>query len=393
MKRDEIQKNVLELSIQQWNRSFGGTSALDICDKIFVSNEIVMKEMEELCGKGKGSINANIELYAIKIDPDNPKFELPSESTTTHVFFPSKELLEEHFYESNLARERHPEYKSRLHCGAHQLALIMFSEEVLTRYFNHPEFYDIDDSLSGGHIQAKSKAPENRHLYVRHGKRKLSDSRTAVTAIYKDLYTMSPEEQRHWHAYELQEPSFNSNDPNFARFVARTYDGAFVDFPNPIQDVLNKIAAINNVFGEDPLFKRSQNDHFRPPVENTRKAYYDCCSEFYKLIGPDSLNQKLIKKVLQDVFSARDEELIHSESKRPLSSIQLLELLESKMGISGLLSNKIKSVNKDRIEADHKITRSISEEHNFVEIFITICNDFIGAVEGFEQEVRKADFT
>ena len=80
---------------------------------------------------------------------------------------------------------------------------------------------------------------------------------------------MSPEEQRHWHAYELQESRFDSNDPNFVRFVARTYDGAFVDFPNPIQDVLKKITAINNAFDEDPLFKRAQNDHFRPPVENT----------------------------------------------------------------------------------------------------------------------------
>lgn len=166
MSGEEIQNRILELSIQQWNRSFGGISALDICDRISVSNEDVMKEMEKLCEEGKGSINANVELYPIRIDLENPKFEIPKEGTTTHVFFPSKELLEEHFYSSDLVRERYPEYKNRLHCGANQLDLVMFSEEVLARYFDHPEFYEIDDSLSGGHIWAKSEAPESRYLYT-----------------------------------------------------------------------------------------------------------------------------------------------------------------------------------------------------------------------------------
>lgn len=390
---NEIQGKILKLSIQQWNQSFGGTSALDICDRISVPHEDVMKEMEALCEEGKGTINANVELYVIKIDPENPKFQSSKESTTTHVFFPSKELLEEHFYSSDLVRERFPEYKNRLYCGAHQLGLVMFSEEVLTRYFDHPEFYEIDDSLSGGHIWAKSEAPENRYLYVRHGKRKLEDGQTAVTAIYKDLYTMSPEEQRHWHAYELRKASFDSNDPNFARFMARTYEGAFVNYTNPIQEVLDKIIAINEEFVGDLFFKKTKNDHFRIPVENTRKSYYDSCSEFYKLIGPDSLNQKLIKKLLKESFSTEAEELIHMESKRPLSPIQLLELLESKMGINRLLSSQIRLIGKDRMEADHKITDSNVEENNFVEEFIVVCNDFVSAINGFEYMVRQLDLT
>jgi len=390
---DRIQTLILELSIQQWNRSFGGTSALDICDKISVSNEEVMKEMENLCADSKGTINANVELYQIRIDPNNPKFEIPKESTTTHVFFPCKKLLEEHFYSSNLVREKHPEYKNRLHCGAHQLELVMFSEEVLARYFEHPEFYEIDDSLSGGHIWTKTEAPESRYLYVRHGKRKLDSGQAAVTAIFKDLYEMSPEEQRHWHAYELQAANFDSNDPNFARFVARTYDGAFVDFPNPIQEVLDQIAGINEVFGGELFFKKAQNDHFRAPVENTRKSYYDCCSEFYKLVGPDNLNQKLIKKLLKEKFSIEDNKLIHSESKRPLSTIQLLELLERKMGIDGLLSNQIRLIGKDRMEADHKITNSIAEDRNFVGEFVSVCQGFASAANGFEHMVRQHEFT
>lgn len=393
MTADEVQVKILELSIEQWNKSFGGTSALDICDRISVSNEEVMREMESLCTEGKGTINANVELYSIRIDPENPKFEIPKESTATHVFFPNKGLLEDHFYSSKLVREGFPEYKNRLHCGAHQLELVMFSEEVLSRYFDHPEFYEIDDSLSGGHIWTKFEAPESRYLYVRHGKRKQDNGRAAVTAIFKDLYAMSPEEQRHWHAHELKDTGFDSDDPNFARFVARAYEGAFVDFLKPLQDVLDQITAINQVFGEELFFKKCQNDHFRPPVENTRKAYYDSCSEFYKLIGPDSLNQKLIKKLLKNQFLAEDHELIHTESKRPLSTIQLLELLEEKMSINGLLSNQIRLLGKDRMEADHKITPSTAEECDFVEEFVFLCQGFSSAAKQFQHKLQQYAFT
>lgn len=389
MEKEDIKKKILDLSIAQWNRSFSGTSALDICSEILLSNEEVMREMESLCDEKKGIINANVELYVIEIDPEDPKFEMPKESTVTHVFFPSKELLEDHFYGSSLVRQGFPEYRNRLHRGAHQLELVNFSEEVLARYFEHPEWYEIDDSLSGGHVWANSDAPENRSLYVRHGRRKLNNGQSVVTAIFKDLCAMSPEEQRHWHAYELNQACFESNDPNFARFVARAYAGEWVDFPKPLQEVLDQIVEINRIFGEDSLFNQCQNDHFRPPVENTRKSYYDCCSEFYKLIGPDSLNQKLIKNILKKNFSTLDGELIHEGSRRPLSAIQLLELLEEKMGVGGVLSSQIKLVGKNRIEADHKITFSSVEAHNFTEEFILLCQNFSCAANQFKCRLQQ----
>lgn len=237
MDEKESLDRVLELSIAQWNRTFGGSSALDICDKIDLSNDAVMLLMEKLCEEGKGSLNRNVELYVINIVPESPKLEIPSKPTVTHVFFPDKQLLTEHFYSSHLVREKYPEFKNRLHQGAHQIALVLFSDEVLTRYFDHPELYEIDDSLAGGHILAKSEAPENRYLYVRYGKRKLLNGRTAVTAIYKDLYAMSAEEQRHWHANEINGSEVAKNDPNFELFLARTYEGEFVDFPSSLSDI------------------------------------------------------------------------------------------------------------------------------------------------------------
>jgi hypothetical protein len=394
LNEEDIQKKVLEISIAQWNSTFCGTSGLDICDKLSLSNEIVMAAMEALWKQGRGRINANVELYQIRFDSEIPNVEIPTKPTITHVFFPSRKLLKEHFYSSSLVREKHPEFKNRLHWGGHQLELVMFADEVLTRYFNHPEFYKIDDSLSGGMITTKSGAPENRYLYLRHGKRKLENGRTVVTAILKDLYVMSDEEQRYWHAYELFEKKFDSHDPNFERFVARNFKGEFVDYHNPIKGVVKILENINKSFSEfGLLFKRSDNVYFRVPVENTRKSYYDCCSEFYKIIGPDSLNQKAIKKFLFDIFSVKESELIHLESGRPFSTLQLLSLLEDKMVISRLLSSVIKKIAPERIEADHKVTEPSVEKTNFVDIFIDLCKEYIKAGIKFEERVIQIVIT
>jgi len=312
MDKNEITKKVLALSIEQWNRSFGGISALDICKKLNLKNEEIMIAMEKLSNDGKGTINANVELYIISFDIDKPATNASNEPTVTHVFFPNKEILAENYYTTDLVRKNYPEYKNRLHKGAHQLSLVYFSDEVLTRYFDHLEVYEIDDSLSGGQIMSKTEAPENRNLYVRYGKRKLKSGKTAVTAIFKDLYVMSDEEQRHWHAYEMTVVQTEADDPNFVKFLSRTYDGAFVNYESPIKDVTETLNAINIAFGQNEIFKRTKNSHFRLPVENTEKSFYDCCSELYKLVGSDSIDQKAIKKYLTEVFDISEANLINA---------------------------------------------------------------------------------
>lgn len=380
---------VLELSIEHWNQKFVGVSALEICEKLSVSNEEAMGIMENLRDQGKGSINANVELYPAKFNPDNLECSILEQGIVTHMFFPSKDILTDYFYSSSLVRENHPEFKKRLHCGAHQIELAVFSDEVLTRYFDHPELYEVDDSLSGGDIWSKDEAPENRYLPVRHGKKNLKNGRTAVTAIIYDLSMMSAEEQRYWHTYEITEEEFEQNDENFMRFIARNYEGAWVDFPDPIKKVTDILININTVFGKGGLFKHTSNGNFRPPVENTEKAYYDCCSEFYKLISNDSLNQKEIKRFLVDFFSVDDSDMIHSESKRKLSSMQLLCMLEGKIGAGSLFTDIIKEIGKDRINADHAITKPLSVECNFVKKFLEKCEEFIKAGECFKEKIHR----
>ena len=126
----------------------------------------------------------------------------------------------------------------------------------------------------------------------------------------------------------------------------------------------------------------------------SRPRFIDGCPCFtYKLIGPDSLNQKAIKSMLSDTFSINDSDSLHVESGRPLSTLQLLSLLEEKLSSSGLLTGIIKRIGKDRIEADHKVTDATVGECNFVENFVIACQDFISAGNSFECKLRQIEIT
>ena len=321
---NELEYKIISLSIDEWSKRFVGISGIDLSSRLGITNEEVMIILEKLESEGKGTLNRNVQLYSITTAPNNPKFEIPKEPTTTHVFFPAKELLVEHYYNSDLVRSGLPEYKIRLHHGGHQLEMVFFSDEVLTRYMDHPEYYYLNDSLAGGGISTKSESPASRYLYVRYGKRKFESGESSVTAILKDLSAMADEEQRYWHSHEIKESNFSKNDPNFGRFIARNYEGEFVNYPSPLKDLSDTLDSVNAISIDGKIFGKVENSHLRFPVENTYKSFCDCCSELYKLIGPDNLKQKGLKKILKNRFLLKDSDFVHEESKRPLSSLQLL---------------------------------------------------------------------
>jgi len=389
MHNPKLIEKIISYSLDSWNRTFGGISAIDIASTVGVTNEEVMRVLEFIVESGRGTINSNVELYVITIDTENPKSEIPGKTVTTHIYFPDKNDIENYYYSSGLVRNQHPEYEARLHRGAHQLALVYFSEEVLSRYFDHPEFYEIKDSNSGGSIHTKPDTPEGRYLYVRYGKRRQTNGRSSVTAIYKDLYTMSDEEQRYWHAYEIDEFEGVDTDPDFSRFVARTYDGAFVDYESPLKDIEEAIERVNSIFDKSNLFSRSENIHLRTPVENTFKSFCDCCSELYKLIGSDSLNQKLMKSLMSNDLGVPEDEFLLNETGRPLSSMQLLSLLEARLDSGNSLSSSIKEIGKYRIQADHKILGEKISDKNHVEVFISLCRELNGSFQNFANECKK----
>ena len=372
---NEIQKAILSECADRWFKNPAGITASDLARKFGISNEEACKEVELLCEAGYGKMNRDADFTELSFDLENPQAGFISHPLRTHVFFPSEQLLADAFYGSKLSRQNLPEYVVRLHLGAHQYGLIFFDEEVLSRYFEHPEFYEIEDSLAGGSIATTSEAGEDRHLYVRYGKCRLNTGRIAVSAVHKDLAHMGASEQRYWHAHEISAPSIDRTDDNFQRFLGRTYEGAWVEYPDPIRNLLTEVVGANSDLNPLSLFTRTENVHLRMPVEQTYKSYCDCASELYKVVGPDALSQPALKALLQDRFGHTQEDYIHPESKRPLSSLQLLGLLESNLGVPDALNGPLKKVAKLRIEADHKILEPQTSNRSYSSDFANLCSE------------------
>ena len=376
-----IQSRVLDQGIAVWFANHGGASASDIAETLSIPHEEALKTVEELVRLGLGSLNRDVTLVALSFDPANPGAEFTQRSFTTHIFFPAKSALSQAFYASERPAQNLPEYVVRLHLGAQQIELIFFSEEVLSRYFDHPELYEINDSLAGGEISSRGDDIDARYLYVRYGKCRLRDKRILVTAICKDLSAMGVSEQRYWHSHEIADPDLERSDPNFQTFLSRTFHGSWVEYPDPISDLIAAMQSFNSVVSPSALFTRLENVHLRAPVEQTYKSYCDCASELYKLIGPDALSQVTIKALLQTRLGLSASAFVHPESKRPLSSSQLLALLEHQLKLPGAFSAVLRKVSELRIDADHKVLDRGEKSSTYSEQFATLCGEAKTAVD------------
>lgn len=373
----------LAATVSGWFQTFAGTSALDVARDLSIDHAAVMQIFEQLADAGHGSLNKSVQLYQVSFDPDNVAAGLKHEPVTTHIFFPSKETLRKAFFASDRPQQGLPEYTTRLHLGAHQIGLVFFSEEVFSRYLGHPELYEINDSLAGGDVSSLSATPEDRYLYVRYGKCRLSSGQIAVTAIYKDLSNMTPSEQRYWHSHEIDSPAIDKSDTHFQNFLRRTYEGDFVDFHDPISTLLEVVARANDAVGSAPLFTKLGNVHLRLPVEQTYKSYCDAASELYKVLGPDNMSQSRLKAILSIDFGMPNTELVHAESGRPLSTLQLLGLVEQKLGVPGVYTTPLRKLAELRVEADHKVLEPDSATKSYSRDFANICDKLARALDEF----------
>jgi hypothetical protein len=372
---------VLASTVSSWFRNPAGTSALDVARDLSLDHSLVMRAFEDLVKTGHGSINADVTLYQVSFDPENIAAGFKHEPVATHIFFPSKQALRDAFYSSDLPQQRLPEYTTRLHLGAQQIGLAYFAEEVLARYLDHPELYEINDSLAGGDVSALSNTPEDRYLYVRYGKCRLESGSIAVTAIFKDLSDMGPSEQRYWHSFEIESPDIDKSDAHFQNFLARTYEGDFVDFEDPITRLLDGVKAVNKALDPDHLFAKALNVHLRLPVEQTYKSHCDASSELYKIVGPDNLVQSTLKGILTTGFGIGPDDLRHAESGRPLSTLQLLAVLEEKLKVPGLLTRLLRPLSQLRVAADHKVLEVDSEARSYSREFAEMCNEMAASLE------------
>jgi len=379
-----LEQKVLDCAVEQWNKTHAGITSFDIARLIRSQNVKVMEAMVALEAISKCSLNKNVELFTVSIGVSGLKFA--QKATIAHVIFPSKEVLTDHFYSSGLARQGLPIYVERLHKGAHQYTMVYFSEEVLAKYLDRPEFYNVEDSLSGGSIRSITEDEAN-YIYVRHGRRQLANGRTAVLVPYKDLARLDEAQQRYWHGFEISNPENAGPDQHYSKFMLRTFEGAFVDYENPLEKFLEAVGYVNSNLGGSVLFRHTDNPHLRIPVENTEKTFYDACSELFKIIGADSLVAPTIKNILVDDFGTKEDEFTH-KSGRALSPFQQLQLLETKAGIEPKATTIIDEVKSFRIRADHAIVEPVSSAINFVEKFHTLCNDIAYALMFFATKLE-----
>lgn len=397
-----MKQQIIDIAIQHWNDRFVGISALDIAEKLELSHEKTMSYLEELKAEGKGTLNENVTLYQIslEINETDKDFKPPEpKPVTTHIFFPSKDILELFFSDNLKIFVNNGEYTNRLHRGFNQIELIYFEIKVLGKYLSNKEIYELSDDVTDGVLRLNSDYITNlsdKDLdeiwfdKVRYGKRKLKNGNIAISAILKDLSGLTKKEQSCWFGFELENPKFAEDDEDFSRFVSRAFDGNWTESKDPIQDLTTEIEKLNKIF-KFKLFSKSENPYLRYPVNNTYKEFVDCNSELFKLIGPDNLKIKSIKNIYLDSCKGKVENLKHKKTGRDLSTMQIMELVlnEINTGLAKTFKMNWETVKQNRIEGDHKITTPIQTKDNYIESFRRICNASKNILISIKKEFEK----
>jgi hypothetical protein len=397
-----MKQQIINIALSHWNEKFVGISALDIADKLKISHKETLKYLEELKDENKGTLNENVTLYQISLDLNNndDNFKLPEpKPVTTHIFFLSKDILNNYFQNNLKDFIKNGEYTNRLHRGFNQIELIYFNIKVLLKYLVNKEMYLLEDDVTGGVIRLNSEYYTNltddeidnvRFDKVRYGKRKLLNGNIAVSAILKDLSGLTKKEQSYWYGFELENPDFILADEDFLRFVSRAYYSNWIESKDPIHDIKSNIESINEIFSFK-LYSKNENPYLRYPINNTFKEFVDCNSELYKLIGPDNLKLSKVKKVYLELLNGKLEDLTHKETGRPLSTIQVMYLILTKLNIelAEIYKVHLEIVKQNRIAGDHKITIPNQNKEDYIEKFRQYCNESKNILISIKNEFKR----
>lgn len=379
--------DILEYCSKKWFDNPAGISALDLAEHLQITNEAAMRIFESFQNLGYGSLNRNVKLCTMSFDPRNIQESPEFKDQITHMFFPSQRILACYYEKLGLLRQNIPEYKKRLKLGAGQIAQAYFDEEVLRRYFGHPEKYETEDSESGGSVL--SLGENTPYIWVRYSKRKLENGQIVVGAIYKDLAAMSEQNQKHWESYELKEAKFldYEKDEAYQKFVHSQFYGEFADYIDPISGVFESLKKINESFGVD-IFRNTENPLLKAPVENTMKSFCDSCSELDKLFANGNIDEKLIKKWILEKNVAEESDLYNpGKEHRPLSSVQMLKLVEQKICGSTQLSKLLKEVRDYRTMADHHIELAKEECVSYSQRFYDMCKTLLESLKNLNRNL------
>lgn len=383
-KKKTTEERVLEQAVKHWTSHKTGTDSKRIAATLKLDHEEVKKAMLNLEAAGLATLNKDETLNEMSFGKDGMSFT----PVVCHIIFPSKTVLTENFYKSDLVRQNLPVYEERVMKGSHTYSFAYFNEEVLRKYLTRPDLYDVTDTVSGGHVQYMGE-DEALYVEIRHGRRKLTNGRSAITVFVTDLLKMHEAEQRYWHGYEITDPVFADEDNGFADFLDVNLEGKWISYKDPVTEAVEAIKRTNERLGVE-IFRRTENELLHAPVENTERAYCDSCGELYKLIGNDSLNIKVLKPYLVANFGADQSEFEHKESKRPLSGLQLLELIQNKASTGDDAVKSIKSIGDDRGKAAHATTFKGDPNMIYIDMFRDQCMKLKTALDSFSEKVVDA---
>lgn len=382
MNKDKI----LSLSIETWNESFVGISALDVSDRIDLCHSEVMSIMKELQMEGKGHINEDVLLYQVSFNSKstiNNRIIPESKPIHTHVFFPSKDILTEHFLANSKKYIDQGNYSKLIHKGGDQLELIYFEIDVLSKYSNKLEIYYLQDDVTGGTLKLSSHYLKDKNdseldeIFfdkVWYGKRKQSNGHLSVCVMLIYLSKLPIKEQNYWSSFEIRDPLFITDDGDFYNFMSKAFRGEWVESNDPVEGLKSAFQSINYVLNLK-VFKKIHNPYLKYPNTNTYKEFVDCNSELYKLIGPDNIDLSSLKRIFLDFCNGDKMDFFHEVSKRELSTLQVFELILNR--INKNLCKEFKAhwnkIKDHRISGDHKITIPLSNDDLYIDIFRDIC--------------------
>ena len=372
-----LRRTVVQAAIEHWQGgAFGGADGFLIARKTNLPHGVVLRVVEKLAQQQRGSMNANVSLLQVSLERGR---RLTYETVRTHVYFPAHSDLESGLATSPVAVDS--DFLRRLHRGVPQLSLVYFREEVLVRYFDHPELHEVKDSQSGGAIEQNPDAPPDSCLagYLRFGRRTTTAGKSRITVLLKDLAELPMPEQQHWLAHESTENEF-VDGPDFNAYLEHTFTGTFKQYEDAVADLARALRDINSSIGRD-LFRNTANPYLRLPVENTRKAFVDMSSELFKLVGPDSLSKSvLVEFVVQHCGRTRSE--LQAEG-----SLVLLREFCEHVGCN--LYQIVRRIKNYRIDADHKIIDTSDDSELTSQAFIELVKSLSAGVDDFRCKIEK----
>lgn len=389
LERTIASSEILEYCSKKWFDNPAGISALDLAEHFQITNEAAMRIFESFNELEYGSLNRNVKLGVVHFDLKNVSEPLDSKEEITHIFFPSSRVLATFYEKFGLYRRNIPEYTRCLKLGAGQMCPIYFEEEVLRKYFDHPEKYECEDSESGGSVL--SRGEEIPYIWVRYSKRKLEDGNIAVGALCKDLADMSDNDQKYWASYEIKSGKFleYEKDKAYQQFVKSQIYGEFADYIDPVAEVFSLLKKINEAVGVT-VFRQVQNKSVIPPIENTFKSFCDSCSELDKLFANGNIDGKNLKNWMAQQKIASESDFICSDNKHPeITPRQMLKLFESKVCGTTDLLDLLKECSDYRQQVAHHMTASSEEVVSYSQKFYDLCKRICEAGETLESKIKE----